>query len=47
MRFSIDGDYQGVLRALAALPISDVTIEDATLEDIFLEYYVGSGEQGP
>ena len=46
MRFSIEGNYRGILKALAAHPIENITIEDATLEDIFLEYYSGPGKGG-
>jgi ABC-2 type transport system ATP-binding protein len=44
IRFSIEGEYRDILKALAVYPIENVTIQDATLEDIFLEYYAGPGK---
>ncbi|MEO8785356.1 MAG: ABC transporter ATP-binding protein [Candidatus Saccharimonadales bacterium] len=35
----INGNYRGLLQALAKLPVKDLTIEDADLDDLFLHYY--------
>jgi ABC-2 type transport system ATP-binding protein len=47
IRFSMEGQYGSILKALTAYPIENVAIKDATLEDIFLEYYSGPGKEEP
>jgi hypothetical protein len=38
-RFSLAGDPQPLLAALAGLPVTDVSIERASLEDAFRDLY--------
>ncbi len=39
VRLWIDANINGVLRAISAYPIDNISCQDARLEDIFLEYY--------
>jgi beta-exotoxin I transport system ATP-binding protein len=43
VRLDLEGDVGPFLRAIAAAPITDLTIEPAHLEEAFLEYYAGDG----
>lgn len=38
----VTGEMDGLIRALASLPVSDIETERPTLEEIFLAYYAGS-----
>jgi len=37
--FQVDGEVDGLIKALAAFPVSDLDIERPSLEEIFLAYY--------
>jgi ABC-2 type transport system ATP-binding protein len=39
VRFFYRGDINAVMRSLAEIKVSDVTIEEPTLEEIFIHYY--------
>ncbi len=38
-RFFYKGDINTVMHKIAAMTVSDVTIEEPTLEEIFMHYY--------
>ena len=44
MTFRVKGDPSALLRVLAGLEITDVSITEPSLEDVFLEYYRGGAE---
>jgi beta-exotoxin I transport system ATP-binding protein len=46
VRCDLEGDVGPFLRAIAGLPISDLTIEPAHLEEAFLEFYAGDRSRG-
>ena len=37
--FQVDGEVNGLIKALAAFPVIDLDIERPSLEEIFLAYY--------
>jgi ABC-2 type transport system ATP-binding protein len=43
---SVEGDMDGLIKALAALPVADFETERPSLEEIFLAYYEGDGKEG-
>ena len=42
----IEGEMDGLIKALAAFPVVDLETERPSLEEIFLTYYGASGEGG-
>lgn len=44
-RLQVEGEMDGLIKALAAFPVSDFAVERPSLEEIFLTYYKGQGEQ--
>ena len=42
----VEGEMDGLIKALAAFPVSDFEIERPSLEEVFLAYYRGVGEEG-
>jgi ABC-2 type transport system ATP-binding protein len=47
LRCDLEGDVGPFLRAIAAAPITDLTIEPAHLEEAFLEFYASDGGDSP
>jgi ABC-2 type transport system ATP-binding protein len=45
-RLEIEGEMEGLVRALAAFPVRDLETERPTLEEIFLAYYEGRTPSG-
>lgn len=43
-RLQVEGEMDGLIKALAAFPVSDFTVERPSLEEIFLTYYKGQEE---
>lgn len=43
-RFLYSGDQGGLIRALAAVPFTDISITDPDFEEIFLHYYTEEGK---
>jgi ABC-2 type transport system ATP-binding protein len=39
VHLQVEGDLDGLIKALAAYPVSDVEIERPSLEEVFLAYY--------
>jgi ABC-2 type transport system ATP-binding protein len=39
----VEGELDGLIKALAALPVSDLEMERPSLEEIFLAYYEADG----
>jgi len=39
----VEGEMDGLIKALASLPVSDLETERPSLEDVFLAYYEGGG----
>jgi ABC-2 type transport system ATP-binding protein len=46
IRIEIEGEMEGLIRALAALPVRDLETERPTLEEIFLAYYEAAPKDG-
>jgi len=42
----VEGEMDGLIKALAAFPVSDFEIERPSLEEVFLAYYRGVEEEG-
>jgi ABC-2 type transport system ATP-binding protein len=42
----VEGEMDGLIRALASFPVSDLETEHRSLEEIFLTYYKGADEEG-
>ena len=42
----VEGEMDGLIRALATFPVSDLETEHRSLEEIFLTYYKAAGEEG-
>ena len=42
--FTVEGEVDGFIKALAAYPVSDIDVERPSLEEIFLAYYSGDEE---
>jgi ABC-2 type transport system ATP-binding protein len=46
VRLQVSGEMDGLIKALAAYPVSDFETERSTLEEVFLAYYEGDPEGG-
>ena len=46
LRLQVEGELDGVVKALAAFPVSDLETERPTLEELFLAYYESPAGQG-
>lgn len=42
--FFFSGDIRELMAALAALPLTDVTVSDPTLDEVFMHYYTAEGQ---
>ena len=42
--FTVEGEVDGFIKALAKFPVSDIDVERPSLEEIFLAYYAGEKE---
>jgi ABC-2 type transport system ATP-binding protein len=42
----VEGEMNGLVKALAAFPIRDLDTERPSLEEIFLAYYAIDGKEG-
>jgi ABC-2 type transport system ATP-binding protein len=40
----VTANFDGLVKALAKLPVKDLVIEEASLDDLFMHYYVSSTE---
>ena len=43
----VTGEMDGLIKALAAFPVSDFETERPSLEEIFMAYYEGDRKEGP
>ena len=41
----VEGEMDGLIKALAAFPVRDFATERRSLEEVFLAYYEGDGEE--
>jgi ABC-2 type transport system ATP-binding protein len=46
VHLQVEGEMDGLIKALAAFPVSDFEIERPSLEEVFLAYYRGVEEEG-
>jgi ABC-2 type transport system ATP-binding protein len=42
----VEGEMDGLIKALAGFPVRDLATERRSLEEVFLAYYEGDGEEG-
>jgi ABC-2 type transport system ATP-binding protein len=46
VHLQVEGEMDGLIKALGAFPVSDVEMERPSLEEIFLAYYEAGGKEG-